>query len=147
MGLTGTTALGQGSNRPADGGGTQVALINAQVRQVWSEHHLRPSEMATDGEWCRRVFLDVLGRTPSVEELRRFVERRDAAKKRKLIDELLDSEAYTDDYVRNWTTFWTNVLIGRSGGTDQNSLIHRAGMQKYLRDSIARNKPYDRMVY
>jgi hypothetical protein len=147
MGLAVSTASGQGSNRPADGGSTQVALINEQVRQVWSEHQIRPSELATDGEWCRRVYLDVLGRTPSVEELRRFVDRRDAAKKRKLIDELLDSEAYTDDYVRNWTTFWTNVLIGRSGGTDQNSLIHRAGMQKYLRDSIARNKPYDRMVY
>jgi hypothetical protein len=63
------------------------------------------------------------------------------------VDELLENDAYTDDYVRNWTTFWTNVLIGRSGGTDPNSLIHRAGMQKYLRDSIARNKPYDRMVY
>lgn len=145
--LTGEATFGQGPNRSTDGNTPQIALINEQVRQVWSEHQIRPSELATDGEWCRRVYLDVLGRTPSVEELRQFVERRDAAKKRKLVDELLDGEAYTDDYVRNWTTFWTNVLIGRSGGTDQNSLIHRAGMQKYLRDSIARNKPYDRMVF
>jgi hypothetical protein len=30
---------------------------------------------------------------------------------------------------------------------EQNSLISRPGMQKYLRDSFARNKPYDRMVF
>ena len=37
-------------------------------------------------------------------------------------------------------------MIGRSGGTERNSLTNREGMQKYLRDSFARNKSYDRMV-
>ena len=40
----------------------------------------------------------------------------------------------------------TNILIGRSGGTERNSLTSRPGMQEYLRDSFARNKPYDKMV-
>ncbi len=39
------------------------------------------------------------------------------------------------------------MLIGRSGGTERRSLINREGMQKYLRDCFARNKPYDKMVY
>lgn len=39
------------------------------------------------------------------------------------------------------------MLIGRTGGTANDSMVSRAGMSKYLRDSFARNKPYDRMVH
>ena len=38
-------------------------------------------------------------------------------------------------------------MIGRTGGNDNNSLIDRSGMQKFLRDSFARNKPYDQFVH
>jgi hypothetical protein len=34
-----------------------------------------------------------------------------------------------------------------AAGLDRNTLTSREGMQKYLRDSFARNKPYDRMVH
>src|SRR5207253_10066341 len=40
----------------------QVALINEHVRDHWTANKLTPSGAATDGEWCRRVYLDVLGR-------------------------------------------------------------------------------------
>ncbi|MHB8865161.1 MAG: DUF1549 domain-containing protein [Pirellulaceae bacterium] len=124
-----------------------MALINGQLRQAWTDHGLRPSELATDGEWCRRVYLDILGRIPSVEELRQFTDRREAGKQRKLVERLLEGEEHADEYARNWTTIWTNLLIGRSGGTEPNSLTSREGLQTYLRDSFAHNKPYDRLVY
>ena len=57
------------------------------------------------------------------------------------------SDEYAEEYVRNWTTIWTNILIGRNGGMEENTLTNRDGMQKYLRDSLVRNKPYDRMVH
>ena len=130
-----------------DYGLPQVAEINKHIRQVWTDNNMQPSPPATDGEWCRRVYLDVLGRIPSVQELREFVNSKEADKKSKLVSKLLYDEAFTEEYARNWTTIWTNILIGRSGGTERNSLISREGMQKYLRDSFARNKPYERMVY
>ncbi len=125
----------------------QVSLINEQIRAGWADYQITPSRPATDGEWCRRVYLDVLGRIPTVEELRTFVSSRERDKRRQLINELLDGEHYTEEYARNWTTLWTNILIGRSGGTERNSLTSRAGLQKYLRDSFARNKPYDNMIF
>src|SRR6476619_2237214 len=42
-----------------DFGVSEVALINAAVQKGWSDHNLAPSKQATDGEWCRRVFLDL----------------------------------------------------------------------------------------
>jgi hypothetical protein len=125
----------------------QVNLINEQIRAGWKDFQITPSRQATDGEWCRRVYLDVLGRIPSVEELQKFVSSRDRNKRRRLVDDLLEGESYTEEYARNWTTLWTNTLIGRTGGTERNSLTSRAGMQKFLRDSFARNKPFDNMVY
>jgi hypothetical protein len=130
-----------------DYGLAQVRQINDEIRRVWTDHQMSPSPAATDGEWCRRVYLDIVGRVPSVQELREFLASREADKKAKLVNKLLHDEVYTEEYARNWTTIWTNMLIGRSGGTEQNTLISREGMQKYLRDSFARNKPYDRMVY
>lgn len=130
-----------------DYGLAQVRKINEEIRRVWSDHQLAPSPAASDGEWCRRIYLDVLGRVPSVQELREFVSSREADRKAKLVNKLLTGDDYTEDFARNWTTIWTNILIGRNGGLENRSLISREGMQKYLRDSFARNKPYDKLVY
>ncbi|QDU25442.1 hypothetical protein ETAA8_05100 [Anatilimnocola aggregata] len=125
----------------------QVKYINEQIRQVWTDNGMVPSPPATEGEWCRRVYLDVIGRVPSVTELKEFQADKTPERKLKLVNKLLNDEIYLEDYARNWTTIWTNILIGRTGGTEQRTLTSREGMQKYLRDSFAQDKPYDRMVY
>jgi hypothetical protein len=135
-----------GRNRAAADLGPQVKEINKWIRTAWSDYEIRPSELATDGEWCRRLYLDVIGRTPTVDELDGFVSDRSPNKRRDLVRKLLYDDDYTEEYARNWTTIWTNILIGRSGGTERNTMISREGMQKYLRDTFARNKPYDHMV-
>ncbi len=124
----------------------QISQINRLVEQVWTDYDLRPSKPASDGEWCRRVFLDLIGRIPSVSELNRYLADRSDDKQRRLVEMLLYDDGYTEEFARNWTTIWTNLLIGRTGGTDNGSMISRGGMQKYLRDTFAREKPYHKMV-
>ena len=124
----------------------QVAEIDRQIRAVWTEYGLRPSEPATEGEWCRRVYLDLLGRIPTVEELQEHLSSKSRNRREELVNRLLYDERYTEEFARNWTTIWTNLLIGRTGGTADGSMISREGMQKYLRDSFARDMPYDRFV-
>ena len=127
----------------------QVNLIDQMIRESWSSYNLQPSPAAEDYEWCRRIYLDLLGRVPSVVELNRFTDNDNQSPDRfeKLVDKLLYDDEYTEEFSRNWTTIWTNLLIGRTGGNNNRSMISRAGMQKFLRDSFARGKPYDRMVY
>ncbi len=125
----------------------QVREINRLVAEMWTAYEVEPAEPAEDYEWCRRVYLDLLGRIPTVDELNAFTSDKSKTRYADLVDRLLDDDDYTQDLARNWTTIWTNLLIGRTGGNNNNSMISRAGMQKYLRDSFARNKPYDRMVY
>lgn len=125
----------------------QVQMINQLIEQGWRDFEVRPASNADDGVWCRRVFLDVIGRVPTAGELKEFTTERGKDKRAKLVDKLLNDDRYTEEYARHWSTVWTNLLIGQSGGNDRQSMVSRDGMQKYLRDTFASNKPYDRMVY
>ncbi len=126
----------------------QVAQINALIEQGWKDYDVRPSAEVEDSVWCRRVYLDLLGRIPTFSELAEFSRDRKAGNRQRLVDKLLFDEKYNEEYARNWATKWTNILIGRSGGGDaQRDFTSRDGMQKYLRDSFATNKAYNRMVY
>ena len=128
-GATGSTAATASSTAPANetkpkttsgkaAAGTygmpQVEAINESVRKSWADHHLNPSPMANDGEWCRRVYLDIIGRIPSVEELTAFLSNRKPNKKLDLVNQLL-GDKYVDEYARNWSNIWSTLLIGRPG--------------------------------
>lgn len=123
-----------------------IAYINEHIRQGWKDFGLEPSEAATDGEWLRRVYLDVIGRIPTAEETKSFTADRSSDKREKRVDALLYSDEYIEEYARNWTNIWTNILIGRTGGTEPRTLVNRDGLQQYLRSSFLYNKSYDDMV-
>ena len=135
-------ALAEPSGVPA-----QVAVINEMIEQGWRDFEIRPAPEVDDATWCRRLFLDVIGRIPSNDELQEFLGERGSDRRAKLVDRLLHDDRYTEEYAGHWATVWTNLLIGRSGGTDRRSMISRDGMQKYLRDSFAMDKPYNKIVY
>jgi len=123
-------------------------MINEAMRKSWIDHHLTPSGIASDGEWCRRIYLDVIGRIPTVDELNRFLGDRGSSRRVNLVDRLLGRE-YVEEYARNWSGIWTNLLIGRPGRKqdDEKLPTNREGMEQYLRRSFELNKPYHKMVY
>ena len=117
---------------------TIVALIDKEIQSRWSELGIEPSERADDAEWMRRVYLDIAGRVPTIREAETFLGNRHEQKRETLIDELLSDSGY----VRNLTTKWTNLLIGRS----PNSRVNRAALEKFLRLSFAGNRPWNEIV-
>lgn len=141
------------SNRDSDAGTGRRFLLPRQVEQIneameatWKDAELRPSPAEDELKWCRRVYLDIVGRIPTYDELSAFAKDRSPDKRYVLVNRLLNDENYIPEYAQNWSAIWTNILIGRNGGMEERSLIHREGMQKYLRDSFAENKPYNTMV-
>ena len=120
----------------------QVKFINEQISAGWADAGLKPSDPATDGEWCRRVYLDIVGRIPSIRELQAFVNDSSPTKRPELVGRLLGDD-YVDDYSRNWTDIWTTVLIGRDVENDN---VSRPGMRQYLRRAFSKNTPYDRFM-
>lgn len=122
-----------------------IEFINTSLAATWKENQVKPAQRATDAEWCRRVYLRVVGRIPTLEEARSFLESKSPDKREKLVTELLSSQEYRDQYARHWSTIWTNLLIGRTGGSE--GLASRDGLQDYLADSLEKNKPYHQIVY
>ena len=120
----------------------QVKFINEQVAAGWKDAKIEPSAVATDGEWCRRVYLDVVGRIPSVVELESFDRSSTTNKRLDLVNQLLGDD-FVDEYARNWTGVWTTTLIGRDL---ENKMVNREGMRQYLRRAFSKNISYEQFV-
>lgn len=133
QGLAADKEFSTGLNDPV------VQFVNEKIKQGWEDNEVTPSPIAEDTEWLRRVYLDIAGHIPPAGKVDSFLDDKDPAKRSKLIDELLADS----DYVRNFTEIWTNILIGR----DTPRRTSRAGMQKFLREGFARNRPWNEMVY
>lgn len=122
-----------------------ASFVSAELHRSWTENSVNPAPQATDGEWCRRVFVRMLGRIPSGEETLAFLNDNSKDKREKLVDKLLTDDKYIDQYAQYWAGVWANVLIGRTAGSQEG--VDRAAFEQYLRLSLAENKPYDKLVY
>lgn len=123
-----------------------ISFVSAELSRSWTEAGVTPSPAATDSEWCRRLFVRVVGRIPTVEEREAFVNDKSPDRREKLVNGLLTGDEYGEEYARHWSVVWTNILIGRTGGQGD-SLANREGLEQYLRTSLARNKPFNQVVH
>jgi Protein of unknown function (DUF1549)/Protein of unknown function (DUF1553) len=111
--------------------------VNAKLRKM----KILPSELTSDGEFMRRVYLDLTGLPPKVEKVRPFLEDKTPSKEKrdKLIDELLAS----NDYVEFWANKWADLLQCNSENLGQKSVwLYR----NWIRQQVADNMPYDQFV-
>ncbi len=115
-----------------------VAFVNRELHRVWEDNDQQPASVADDGEWVRRAYLDVVGHIPTAKQVREFASDKRANKRELLVEDLLDGK----DYVRNWTTIWTNLLIGRTNPRQ----VNRSSLQRFLREAFDRNRPWDQVV-
>jgi hypothetical protein len=111
--------------------------VNAKLRKM----KILPSELTSDGEFMRRVYLDLTGLPPKVEKVRPFLEDKTPSREKrdKLIDELLAS----NDYVEFWANKWADLLQCNSENLGQKSVwLYR----NWIRQQVADNLPYDQFV-
>ncbi len=97
------------------------------------------SPRANDSDFLRRVTLDLTGTLPTVERTRAFLADNNPDKRAKLVDELLDSPEFVD----NWTLRWGDILRSTRNAMGERGL---ASFNRWLRDSVATNKPWDTMT-
>jgi hypothetical protein len=140
-GLAADGAAKSADSQSAARAGDELPLgefIDQQIRQGWEDNEIQPSPVATDEEWVRRIHLDLLGRIPTLSEARAFLADASPRKRSALIESLLEHE----DYVRNFTTVWSNNCIGRGAPRR----VSRTGMEKFFREAFAKNRPWNEIV-
>ena len=103
---------------------------------------IRPA-LCSDAVFVRRAYLDVIGSLPTADEVREFLQDTDTkGKRRRLIDRLLEREEYAD----YWAMKWGDIL--RIKAEFPVNLWPNAAQayHRWIRASIAENKPYDQFV-
>lgn len=88
-----------------------------------------------DNAFLRRATIDLIGRIPTVAEIREYESAGDG-RREKLVDRLLDHPRFAD----RWTVFMADMLRIRSNIPGGNQLL------AYIHGSIAQGKPYDELV-
>ncbi len=117
-----------------------VRAVNEAMARFWEWKGVIPSPPASDGEFLRRLYLDLTGSLPPETVAREFLQDSAPDKRQRVIHQLLESE----DYARWWATVWRLWLIGRQ---TQGRQINLAAMEQWLRERLAANVPYNRWVY
>jgi len=112
-------------------------VIDARVGEAWQREKIQPSGPAGDGEFLRRVYLDLTGTIPDYETAASFLDDGDRQKREKLIDRLLDSP----QFARQQTDFWDMLLFGRDPADSR--ARKRDGFLRWMRQQFAENKPLD----
>ena len=116
--------------------------IDELVGQKLDTLRIHPSGACTDGEFLRRVCIDIAGRLPTPEETRYFVTSTEAGKRAAKVDELLEDPGF--DCL--WGQKWSDLLLVRT----QPNRVEYKPMFKYSRwltDQIASRRPLDEMVH
>ena len=99
----------------------------------------KPNLPADDFVFLRRIYLDAAGRIPTDDEASNFLKDKDPEKRRKLIDRLLLSDGY-----RSHLFNWLADLLRHKQSIKRTNYSY---YERWLKDQIAKNRPWDEMVY
>lgn len=98
------------------------------------------SDVCDDSTFLRRVYIDITGTVPTEEEVRNFLADASSDKREKLVDRLIDTEAYADYFANKWNL----VLRNKKRQADDTQGTY--AFYQWIRDSLYDNKPYDEFV-
>ena len=114
-----------------------AARIDRLLEDDLQRAKLAPTALIDDATFVRRAYLGIVGRIPSAEEARAFLEDKTPAKRAVLVDQLVASPGF-DSHFFNWTA----DLLRLQTRQEQFGL----GWHVWLRQSLAEDKPWDTLV-
>ncbi len=118
------------------------SYVDTLVYEKLKAVKILPSELCSDADFIRRVYLDLIGLPPQPEEVRAFLnDQRDTKLKR---DELIDKLIGSPDFVEHWTNKWSDMLqVNRKFLGDKGA----EALRGWIKKAIETNMPYDKFVY
>jgi hypothetical protein len=116
-------------------------FIDQRLFAKMAADNVQPAAPASDAEFLRRVTVDVTGRIPTPEAAEAFLSSSDPDKRAKLIDSLLDSDAYSDQL----TLFFLNKFrVTRNH--ESISVPARNTFYEFVRGFVKADRPYNQFV-
>ncbi|MBL9174196.1 MAG: DUF1549 domain-containing protein [Verrucomicrobiales bacterium] len=116
-------------------------VVDRYLELGWKSRKLTPASLAPVPTLVRRVYLDLVGRVPTAEELSRYLSDRRRDRWEWLVDELLAGPEYS----RHMAEVMDVVLMGRKGPDAEKQRRERHWFA-YLESSFRENRPWNRVV-
>ncbi len=113
------------------------ALIDAEIAK---QAGIKVRPKTTDEQFLRRIYLDLAGRIPTMEEAGEFIGSHKKDKRETLVRKLMTGEAY----VSHMFTWWADMLRAKTRLQDR---YDGTPYIDWIKTSIRENKPYDKFVY
>ena len=107
-----------------------------------SKDGVTPAPLTTDYEFLRRAYIDLTGRIPQPDDVAAFLKDISGNKRARLIEQLLASDAY----VSQFSLYFNNKFLVTRGNGSNVRLAGRNLYYAYLRDFLARDRPYNEFV-
>ncbi len=118
-----------------------TAAIDLLMAADWKSRGIRPTPQCDDETFVRRVYLDLAGRIPTLEESNRFLQDHKSQKRVRLVEQLLAS----DEYPRTFREIWDVLLMGRHTGRREQQRRDN-GWNAFLEDTFRNNRPWNEFV-
>lgn len=100
-----------------------------------------PSDVCTDEEFVRRIYLDLTGLPPTAQQVREFVSDPTPTKDKR--DALIDRLVGSPEYVQFWTNRWADHLqVNRKFLGEEGSMV----LRNWIEQQVAANTPYDQFA-
>ncbi len=113
-------------------------LVSAKLEK----EKIQPHDAITDEVFLRRIYLDIVGRIPTLKETADFRANKATNKRAQLIDTLLAS----DGYAQHFFNYWSDILRLKSQTISVQTLPAGYAYANWLRETLKANRPYDEMV-
>lgn len=115
-------------------------LVDARLKNL----RIVPSGLATDEQFVRRVYLDLIGLPPTKAEYERFLRSSASDKRARLVDELLARDEFADLQAARWA----EALKVRSDTNATFATDRKAAAAYYdfIRERMKENEPLDRFT-
>ena len=114
-------------------------LIDEHVYAKLQRLGVKPSDVVTDEVFLRRVYPDLIGRLPTVEETRSFLDSEAEGKRELLVDQLLDRPEYAD----HWAGYWADLLRPNPYRVGIKAVLN---YDNWIRTQFRENVSYDEFV-
>ena len=118
-----------------------AAYVDALLDKTLIEAKTPAAKLTGDEEFVRRICLDVAGKLPTAEQVRSFVQSKNARKRADLVDYLLASP----DYGKNWARYWRDVIRYRATPNNPGQ-VNFPSLEDWLAEQIDKNTPWDEVV-
>lgn len=121
-------------------GPAPVNLVDEEIFARLRQLGVNPAPPADDLVFLRRVFLDLVGVLPTIDEARAFAADPGADKRERLVDALL----VRPEWAATWAGVWGDLLRVEEKTLDAKGV---GVFHEWMRRSFAENMPLDRFVH